>query len=955
MARPPPGRDRIEPVLDRSQETPSSAFDIRLGEDDRTAGGRAEPRAGRDRAERSDERPKAADRTERSEPSFGPAGGRDEPAWDDVHFDEPGRAEPRLDDAGRDEPPRASRPRRAAPSDAPRLGAPEPGPDERKARSRREPEIGAADRRGRQADPDVLDVDIEDAEFIDLDEDDPMADSRRSRSRRSKAAPSRKKGRARGRRRSGGSGLGRFIRGSVKWALILMFWGTVALGGTIAYFATQLPSTADWAVPKRPPNIKVLANDGSLIANRGDTGGESVRLDELPPYLSQAVIAIEDRRFYSHFGVDPLGLVRAAYVNFRSGDVVQGGSTVTQQLAKNLFLKPERTLDRKIQEAIMALWLESKYSKAQIMESYLNRVYLGAGTYGVDAASRRYFGKSARDISLKEAAILAGLLKAPSRFAPTSAPEAANARANVVLGAMREAGFITAAQQKEAAAITIKARPEAEGGAGRYVADWVADLVPEVVGALEQDVVVETTIDPHLEAAAGKALSEALDKNGKAFGVSQGALVAIDGTGAVRALVGGRDYQKSQFNRAVEAKRQPGSAFKPFVYLAALEYGLVPESIRVDEPIRIGNWEPKNYGRNYKGPVTLQSALALSINTIAVQLANEIGPEHVVKTAERLGITSPLQPNPSLALGTSEVSLLELTDAYVPFANGGFAATPHVITRVKDVSGKTLYERPGAAASQIIDPLYVGMMNSMMTDTLQRGTGRKAAIPGWQAAGKTGTTNDSKDAWFVGYTSNLTAGVWLGNDDSKPTKRMTGGSLPAQIWQRFMTEAHKGVTVAALPGNYAYRDPDSFQEAPTEFDGQSTVQGGLVDEYGEVVGGGQQAYPAPGRPNAQWQTGPGVERGQGYGDRSYGDGNSGGRDNGGQYGGYADPESAAGWSDGDYQAPPPGARIYREGDPSYGVERGVPMPPAGVGERAGSGTQQARPQRPNLLDRLFGG
>ncbi|WP_371813055.1 transglycosylase domain-containing protein [Kaistia sp. 32K] len=815
--------------------------------------------------------------------------------------------------------------------------------------------MGAGERRKRGVEPETFDADIEDAEFIDLDEDDPMADSRRSKS--SRRAPSRKKGRARGRKRSGGgSGLGRFIRGSIKWALILMFWGTVALGGTIAYFATQLPSTANWAVPKRPPNIKILANDGTLIANRGDTGGESVRIDELPPYLSQAVIAIEDRRFYSHFGVDPFGLLRAAYVNFRSGDVVQGGSTVTQQLAKNLFLKPERTMDRKIQEAIMALWLESKYSKAQIMESYLNRVYLGAGAYGVDAASRRYFGKSARDISLKEAAILAGLLKAPSRFAPSSDPDAANARANVVLGAMRESGFITAAQQKEAASITVKAQSEGEGGAGRYVADWVADQVPDVVGALEQDVIVETTIDPHLEATAGKALSEALDKSGKSFGVSQGALVAIDGTGAVRALVGGRDYQASQFNRAISAKRQPGSAFKPFVYLTALEYGLVPETIRNDEPTRIGNWEPKNYEKMYKGPVTLQTALALSLNTIAVQLANEVGPDRVIKTAERLGITSTLQPNPSLALGTSEVSLLELTDAYVPFANGGFAAKPHVIARVKDLSGKTLYERPGAAASQVIDPLYVGMMNSMMTDTLQRGTGRKAAIAGWQAAGKTGTTNDSKDAWFVGYTANLTTGVWLGNDDSKPTKRMTGGSLPAQIWQRFMTEAHKGVTVAALPGNYSYRDPASFQEPPTEFDGQSEMQGGLVDENGQVVGGGGQPHYAPsGQPPYQQQP---DGRVQGR-DPQYQQPPAGRADNGGQYGGYADdPESPDDWRGSDYQAPPPGARIYREGDPSYGVERGAPVPPASVGQggqASQDGVYQARPHRRNFIDRLFGG
>ncbi len=950
-------------MLDKPQETESSAFDIRLGEDDRPAGGRGEQRFGRERAEppidrpkdRSKDRSKRGERAaeERSEPGFGDdAMGRDEPRWD-----EPGREEPRWSEPAQED--ATNRPRgRRAPEAAPKLEAPA-GRSERPGRDRREPELGAAERRVRAAEPEPFDADIEDAEFIDLDEDDPMADSRRSRSRRGKA-PTRKKGRARGRKRASGSGLGRFLRGSLKWALILMFWGTVAVGGTIAYFATQLPSTANWAVPKRPPNIKVLANDGSLIANRGDTGGESVRIDELPPYLSQAVIAIEDRRFYSHFGVDPFGLLRAAYVNFRSGDVVQGGSTVTQQLAKNLFLTPERSLDRKIQEAIMALWLESKYSKAQIMESYLNRVYLGAGVYGVDAASRRYFGKSARDISLKEAAILAGLLKAPSTYAPTRNPAAANSRANVVLGAMREAGFITTAQQKEAAAITIKAKPEAEGGAGRYVADWVADLVPDVVGALEQDVVVETTIDPHLEAAAGQALTEALDKSGKSFGVSQGALVAIDGTGAVRALVGGRDYQKSQFNRAVEAKRQPGSAFKPFVFLTALEYGLVPESIRVDEPTRIGNWEPKNYSKQFKGPVTLQSALALSINTIAVQLANEVGPDRVIKTAERLGITSTLQPNPSLALGTSEVSLLELTDAYVPFANGGYSAPPHVITRVKNVDGKTLYERPGAAASQVIDPFYVGMMNSMLTDTLQRGTGRKAAIAGWQAAGKTGTTNDSKDALFVGYTANLTTGVWLGNDDSKPTKRMTGGSLPAQIWQRFMTEAHKGVTVAALPGNYNYRDPDSFQETPTEFDGQSTVQGGLVDEYGQVVGGGgqQPQYQPSGQP--QYLQPPADGRALGQGQAQGRDPNQGGppvgrADNGGQYGGYADPETGNGWSDGDYQEPPAGARIYRDGDPDYGVERGAPMPPAGVGEDGQAGVYQARPHRRNLIDRLFGG
>ena len=1032
MAR-PPRSERIEPVLDKSREPDEGEFDIRLGMDDRPAGGlgarpgreratpergepgfgqeRSEPGFGQERSElgfgkeRSEpgfgeQRSEPGFNSERGEPAFGGArsqpGGRKARSEPDFSAErepgfgaarsEPGFSKPRGEPSKADDDtddwdaadwdavdfdvddrsPKASRADKAAKSAKATVderrepgsalertgdrkrARPEPDPAERTGRDRREPELNAADRRGRAAEPEMFEHDIEDAEFVVLGEDDPMADSRRTKSRRSNA-PARKKARSGGRKRSsrGGSGIGKWIRRGIKWTVILMFWGTIALAGGIAWYATQLPSTANWSVPKRPPNIKILANDGTLIANRGDTGGESVRISELPPYLSQAVMAIEDRRFYSHFGVDPLGLLRAAYVNFRSGYVVQGGSTVTQQLAKNLFLKPERTMDRKIQEAIMAIWLETKYSKAQIMESYLNRVYLGAGAYGVDAASRRYFGKSARDISLKEAAMLAGLLKAPSTYAPTSDPAAANARANVVLGAMREAGFITADQAKQAASITIKAQSEGEGGAGRYVADWVADLVPEVVGALDQDVIVETTIDPHLEESAGKALSEALDKSGKSFGVSQGALVAIDGAGAVRAMVGGRDYKLSQFNRAVDAKRQPGSAFKPFVYLAALEFGLVPETIRVDEPTRIGNWEPKNYERMYKGPVSLQTALALSINTIAAQLTNEVGPDRVIKTAQRLGINSPLAPNPSIALGSSEVNLLELTDAYVPFANGGYAAKPHVIARVKSVDGKALYEHPSVKATQIIDPLYVGMMNSMMTDTLSRGTGRKAAIAGWQAAGKTGTSNESRDAWFVGYTANLTTGVWLGNDDSKPTKRMTGGTLPAQIWNRFMTEAHKGVTVAALPGNYAYRDPaETAQELYQNGQYVGPEQGGLVDEYGQVVGSGAPPSQQPGQPQSpqyqqQQPSSPQYRQQQAQPD----------------YGGSQDPEATddSGWNDGDYQAPPPGARIYRDGDPSYGVQRGGPVPPAAVGEDGQAGVYQARPHRRNLLDRLFGG
>lgn len=771
--------------------------------------------------------------------------------------------------------------------------------------------------------------DAEDVDFVDID-----AENDRPRSRRARASDRRRE--ARERRRQGGSGVFRFFRATVKWGIILAVWGSIALVGGVVYYASQLPSSTDWSVlPKRPPNIKILANDGSLIANRGDTGGEFVRIDELPPYLPQAVVAIEDRRFYDHFGVDPYGLVRAAYVNARAGSVVQGGSTVTQQLAKNLFLKPDRTFQRKLQEAMMAVWLELKYSKSQIMEAYLNRVYLGAGAYGVDAASRRYFGKSAREISLKEAAILAALLKAPSRYAPTSDPEAANQRADLVLSAMREEGFITADQEKQAVAVVVEPQSQGAGSGAYYVADWVADVVPDVVGALDQDVIVETTIDSHLEDAAARAVTETLDKNGKKYGVSQGALVAIDGTGAVRAMVGGRDYEKSQFNRAVEAKRQPGSAFKPFVYLTALEFGLTPETVRIDEPTRIGKWEPKNYEKTYRGPVTLQTALALSINTVAVQLANEVGPAGVVATAHRLGIKSDLQPNPSIALGTSEVNLLELTDSYVPFANGGYAVAPYVITSVKAVDGKVLYQRPHADAVQVIDPTYVGMMNSMLSDTLARGTGRKAAIAGWPAAGKTGTTNDSRDAWFVGYTANLTAGVWLGNDDFKPTKRMTGGSLPAEIWNRFMIEAHQGVAVANLPGDYTFRDPARFQAdaaPPQTVGGESNgalqdagppPPGGLVDPAGDLTGSTRPSdYAAVTDPERGAASLPPPEADPGYAANGYppsaretygGEGYAAGGAYGGEdYGQGYDPGPVPPAAVGQSDSPPPGTVIHRE-------------------------------------------
>src|SRR5579883_1535197 len=472
-----------------------------------------------------------------------------------------------------------------------------------------------------------------------------------------------------------------FVGRLVYWCVVLGVWAVIGVGGLFAYYASQLPPIDQLAVPKRPPNIAILAEDGTLLANRGDTGGAAVRLSELPPYLPKAFVAIEDRRFYSHFGIDPIGVMRAVARDvFHRGGATEGGSTLTQQLAKNLFLTQERTISRKIQEAILALWLERKYSKDQILELYLNRVYFGSGAYGVEAAAQKYFGKSAKFVSLSEAAVLAGLMKSPTRLAPNHNLDAANARAAQVITAMAEQGYITEAMAKLALARPAEVVKQKGAGSINYVADYVMDQLDDTVGAIDEDIVVTTTIDEHMQAAAERALTEELDAKGGKFGVSQGALVALDPNGGVRALVGGRNYADSLFNRATSAKRQPGSAFKPFVYLSALEKGLTPDTVRDDAPITIKGWSPENYSREYFGPVTLTKALALSLNTVAVRLGLEVGPKTVVKTAHRLGIVSDLEPNASIALGTSEVTPLELVAAYAAFANGGIGVQPHVIS-----------------------------------------------------------------------------------------------------------------------------------------------------------------------------------------------------------------------------------------------------------------------------------
>ena len=659
-------------------------------------------------------------------------------------------------------------------------------------------------------------------------EDDPPPRRERRRKRVREARPKRARGR-----------LGWLLR----WSLIAALWGLVLAGAVIGYFALTLPSTADLTVAERRPSLTLLASDGSLISTYGDLFGEPVRLKDLPKYLPQAVIATEDRRFYSHFGLDPIGLARAAVANLRAGHVVQGGSTITQQLAKNLFLTPERTVGRKIQEALLALWLEHRFSKDQILEIYLNRVYLGAGTYGVDAAARRYFSKSAREVSLYEAAVIAGLLRAPTRFSPANDRDRAAGRAHQVLANMVAAGFLTEPQANAAESQkTQLAAVTPTRAANRYFADWVAEQVASFTGLGNRDLTVVTTLDPRLQDLAQRTIADTLSRDGEKSEASQGALIAMSPDGAIRALVGGRDYSESQFNRATQAQRQPGSSFKVFVYLAALEHGIRPQDHFVDGPIRIGDYQPRNYGGRYQGDVTVADAVAESINTVAVQVEQRVGVDSVIAAARRLGITSELGRDLTLALGTSEVSLIELTAAYAAFASGGDGAWPYGIVEVKDRNGTVIYRRTGSGPGRVVAPEIAGAMNGLLSGVIDRGTGRAAQLDR-PAAGKTGTTQDYRDALFVGYTADLVTGVWFGNDDDSPMNKVTGGSLPARAWHSFMAEATRGTAARPLPGGgplVASGSAGTQGTAPT-----AASSAGPLGWFQRLFGGGGDRKPQP--------------------------------------------------------------------------------------------------------------
>ncbi|AQR60700.1 penicillin-binding protein [Brevundimonas sp. LM2] len=629
--------------------------------------------------------------------------------------------------------------------------------------------------------------------------------------------------------RSGGTGgtrtpLQRFFY----WMSVLAVWGLIFLVVFFAVFARGLPDTSALYDVDRQPSITYLDRNGALIATRGSQQAPPADLASLPDYVPAAFIAIEDRRFYWHPGFDPIGMSRAVASNMRAGRIVQGGSTLTQQLAKNLFLTPDQNIRRKVQELMLAVWLEMKFSKQEILALYLNRVYFGAGAYGIEAASQRYFDKAAKELTVGEAALLAGLLKAPSRYSPVSESERAAVRATVVLDQMEETGVITREQRAAAVLEPVRVSRTLATQHAQYFIDWLDKEIRGLVGEPTEDMVVETTLDLTIQTSAERAVRRILERD-RSKGVQQAALVALDGDGRVRAMIGGASYADSQFNRAVDARRQAGSAFKPFVYLAAMEAGYTPQTPVVDEPVQIGNWSPRNYSGNFIGETTMANAVAQSINTVAAYVADQVGRDSVAGVARRLGISSRIGLEPAMALGAVEVSPIDMATAYDAFANGGRRVEAHGISRIRTPQGRVIYQRAArdAAGGQAINNPALYYMNQMLRGVVTGGTARSVQIEGRDLAGKTGTTSDYKDAWFVGYTGGFVAAVWVGKDDNSAMRGVTGGAAPAAIWKGFMEASLPRLNVQPIPNGPAM--PEGWV-AP---DPIGDLMGAVEDPFGD--------------------------------------------------------------------------------------------------------------------------
>jgi penicillin-binding protein 1A len=584
-------------------------------------------------------------------------------------------------------------------------------------------------------------------------------------------------------------------------AIWVVIFSVVFLG----VMAIDLPDIKKLQNTQQQHAITYLDRSGALIAVRGGSQyAAPVDIDELPSYVPLAFVAIEDRRFFTHPGFDPMGMGRAVLRNaFRhKGSNLAGGSTITQQLARNLFLSADQNVKRKVQELMIAVWLEHKYTKKQILALYLNHVYFGAGAYGIEAASERYFNKQAKNLTVGEAAMLAGLMKAPNSYSPLSDAERAGRRATIVLNEMVDAKVITPEQRTDALSHPITVSKSLATAHAQYFIDWLDSNVRALIGDPKEDLIVETTLDLPIQTDAERAVQTIMARDAKK-GVQQAALVSVDGEGRVRAMIGGVSYADSQFNRATMAFRQTGSSFKPFVYLTAMEAGYQPTTPVVDEPYSIGDWSPQNFEKTYMGVIDLQTALAESINTVAARLANDVGRDKVAATAHRLGVTSKINTDPAMALGTSEVSPIEMAQAYIPFSNGGFKATAHGIIRIRTTSGKVLFQyresNQDGGRVQVINNPPLTEMNQMMRGVVQHGTGAGVNIPGYDLAGKTGTTSDFRDAWFDGYTGGFVTVVWVGRDDNTPMKKVTGGSTPGAIWKTYMSSALKRIQVSPIP------------------------------------------------------------------------------------------------------------------------------------------------------------
>lgn len=603
-----------------------------------------------------------------------------------------------------------------------------------------------------------------------------------------------------------------------RWAFVAAIWGGLFLLAVIAWYAKDLGKVTR-SVDAQKAVVKVYAKDGTtLLATYGDLRGDNVRIEDLPSHIPNAFIAVEDRRFYSHFGIDLIGLTRAMIANAKAGGIVQGGSTITQQLAKNLFFSAERTLKRKAQEAMLALWLEWKYSKEEILSAYLNHVYFGSGAYGIDAAAYVYFNKSARDLGLNEAALLAGLVQAPSRLSPSHNKEGAIARMKVVLNDMKEKKFITSEMMESASSIKI-IDGKAQGmefsdrsKSARYFADWIYKQVRIIASDIESNLKVTTTLSPDIQNSVSDTIKSTLDSNYPEDGDKehpQAAAVLLNENGAIRAMVGGYDYEESQFNRATDGKRQAGSSFKPVVYLSAIEQGWKPEDLISNERITSGRYRPSNYDGQYSEFATLTEALARSYNVSAVHLIKEIGVKHVKDLANRLGVDAEVREELSTALGTVDISLLDLTAMYGTIGQDGRQMTPYGILKIETDGGDTVYQYQATDASRVIAYKHAQAVKYMMQEVVQYGTGTRAN-PGFPVAGKTGTTQDYRDALFVGFSSVYTMGVWMGNDDNSSMGRVFGGTIPADIWRKSMARAHQGVGANAIT-NYDPADDDESQ------------------------------------------------------------------------------------------------------------------------------------------------